>query len=499
MKRIAIYIALCFFASLGVAQEKPANIIFILADDLGWQDVGFMGNTYIETPNLDKLAASSAVFNNAYMYSTCSPSRAAIATGRHSFRTGSYMVPVLERKPEKADENIFSRWTVEKDHPFYSEALKKAGYKLAHLGKWHLVGPYPEDEQDFPLKEHLVQPANGDFSWLENHLTPEVQQYYPQGCGFDENVGGTFWGDPARGYPLGYKDPGGGYIAPYKNPFLEEGPDGEWLTDRLTTDAIDFIERNREVPFFVQLQFHAPHMPMVARSQELLDYFMNKEGCALTGHGENPNKKEMHAKYASMIKSIDDNVQRVLDYLDASGLRENTLVIFTSDNGFSPTQSVNKNLRGSKGTSYEGGVRVPAVVSWPGKIKAGEIDEIISAVDWFPTFLDLANIADYQELLDGESIVPLMQGGTLGDRATFWHNASMWKTPANSVIRKGDWKLIQFLKDGKIELYNLKEDLKETNNLAELEKKKANELLEELVRWRKDNKVPLPPASVLKY
>ena len=473
------------------------NIVFILADDLGWQDVGFMGNTYIETPNLDKLASSSAVFKNAYMYSTCSPSRAAIATGRHSFRTGCYMVPVLERPPKQADKNIYSRWTVEKKHPFYSEPLNKAGYKLAHLGKWHLVGPYPEKEKNYPFKQHLVQPKDGDFSWVEHHRSPEVQQYYPQGRGFHENVGGTFWGDPARGYELGYKAPHGGYIAPYKNPFLKEGPEGEWLTDRLTSDAIDFMKRNKEGPFFVQLQFYAPHMPVVARSEELLEHFMNKKPCSLTGLGKNPKKRKMNAKYATMVKSIDDNVQRVLDYLDESGLRENTVVIFTSDNGFSPTQSVNNNLRGSKGTAYEGGMRVPAIVSWPGKVKPREINEIISAVDWFPTFLDLANITDYKELLDGKSMVPLLQGGTLGERATFWHNASMWKTPANSIIRKGDWKLIQFLKDGKLELYNLKDDLQETTNRAESNPEVAADLLKELVEWRRVNKVPLPKASAL--
>lgn len=473
---------------------QPPNIVFILADDLGWQDVGFMGNTYIETPNLDRLASSSAVFKNAYMYPTCSPSRAAIATGRHSFRTDCYMVPVLERPPKLADENIFSRWTVEKAHPFYSEVLNKAGYKLAHLGKWHLVGPYPEKETIYPFKEHLVQPKDGDFSWVEHHMTPEVQQYYPQGRGFHENVGGTFWGDPARGDNAGYKAPRGGYIAPYKNPFLKEGPDGEWLTDRLTTEAIDFMKRNQDGPFFVQLQFYSPHMPMVARSDELMEHFMNKEPCALTGLGV---KREINAKYATMVKSIDDNVQRVLDYLEEAGLRENTVVIFTSDNGFSPTQSVNNNLRGSKGTSYEGGLRVPALVSWPGTIKPREIDELISAVDWFPTFLDLANVSDHKELLDGESMVPLLQGGTLGERAVFWHNASMWKTPANSIIRKGDWKLIQFLNDGKIELYNLKDDLKETTNLASSHPEVAAVLLNELVEWRCINKVPLPKASAL--
>lgn len=495
---IAIF-SLSLYTSIAIAQTASPNIIFILADDLGWQDVGFMGNTYIETPNIDKLASSGTVFKNAYMYPTCSPSRAAIATGRHSFRTDCYMVPVLERGAEQADKNIYSRWTVQKKHTFYSMPLNRAGYKLAHLGKWHLVGPYPESEKNYPFNKHLVQPASGDFSWIEHHLTPDVQQYYPEGRGFHKNVGGTFWGDPARGYKQGYRAPLGGYIAPYKNPFLEEGPEGEWLTDRLTTEAIHFMERNKNEPFFVQLQFYSPHMPMVARSEELMEYFMNKKPCEVTGHGAIPEKREIHAKYATMVKSIDDNVKRVLDYLDKSGLRENTVVIFTSDNGFSPIQSINNNLRGSKGTAYEGGIRVPAIVSWPGKINPSINEEIISAVDWFPTFIDLANITGYNEFLDGKSVVPLLHGRTLGDRATFWHNPSMWKTPANSIIRKGPWKLIQFLNDGQLELYNLDKDLKESRNLIEKEKVVARKLLSELVQWRKDNKVPLPAASKLKY
>ena len=200
-----------------------------------------------------------------------------------------------------------------------------------------------------------------------------------------------------------------------------------------------------------------------------------------------------------MVKSIDDNVQRLLDYLDASGLRKNTVVIFTSDNGFSPIQSSNNNLRGSKGTVYEGGLRVPLLVNWPEMVKPGANDEIVSAIDWFPTFLDLAGIADHDELLDGASIVCLLHQGTLGNRATFWHNASMWKTPANSIIRKGDWKLIQFLKDGKIELYNLQDDLQESTNLASAKPEVAKELLDELTAWRKDNAVPLPPGSSLRF
>jgi arylsulfatase A-like enzyme len=176
--------------------QQP-NIVFVLVDDLGWQDVGFNGSKYYETPNLDRLAAESVVFKRAYMYPTCSPSRAALLTGKQSFRTGVYTVPVIEKGDDQ--ENIFSRWTVEKKHDFYSRPLNDAGYKLIHLGKWHVVGPDPLSETNFPLKEKLKQPKWGNFDWLDKHKSPEIQGYYPIAKGFHENVGGTWWGDPARG------------------------------------------------------------------------------------------------------------------------------------------------------------------------------------------------------------------------------------------------------------------------------------------------------------
>ncbi|MDB4325976.1 sulfatase-like hydrolase/transferase, partial [Akkermansiaceae bacterium] len=247
------------------SSDRP-NIIFIMADDLGMQDVGFMGSTYFETPNLDALAAQSLVLNQAYMYPTCSPSRAALLTGKQSFRTGCYTVPVLERGTSK--DNIFSKWTVGTEHPVYAQPLNDAGYKLIHLGKWHIVGPNPEKETDLPFKKKLGQPRNGDLSWLPAHQTPEIQKFYPLGRGFHENVGGTWWGDPARGYDKGYNAPSGGYFAPFKNPFITDKKDDEWLTDRLTSDAIDFIERHNEQPFFINLHYYSPHRPSVSRSEE---------------------------------------------------------------------------------------------------------------------------------------------------------------------------------------------------------------------------------------
>ncbi|MDF7799841.1 sulfatase [Pontiellaceae bacterium B1224] len=478
-------------------REKP-NIIFILADDLGMQDVGFMGSQYFETPNLDRLAEQSLVFNNAYMYPTCSPSRAAILTGKQSFRTGCYTVPVLEKG--NSNDNIFSKWTVGAEHPVYAKPLNEAGYKLIHLGKWHIVGPNPDEETVLPLKKKLAQPKNGDLSWLAAHQTPEIQQYYPVGRGFHENVGGTWWGDPARGYDKGYSAPGGGYVAPFKNPFIVDKENDEWLTDRLTSDAIDFMERHKDEPFFVNLHYYAPHRPSVPRSDELLAHFMEKPGDPSTGQGVGAAKKKKEiAAYATMVKSLDDNIRRIIDYLDRAGLRENSVIIFTSDNGYNGLQSRNENLRGAKGNVYEGGLRVPALINWPETVAPDRCDMPIQGLDFFPTFLQLAGVSDYAGKLDGDSLVPLMEGMPLKERSLFWHLASTYKDPPCSVIRKGDWKLVQFLKEGNVELYNLKQDLKESRNLAAVNPEKAQAMLKELAGWRKANDVPLPPSSVLEY
>lgn len=480
--------------------EHPSqpNIIFIMADDLGWQDVGFMGSKWFETPHLDKLASESLVFSNAYMYPTCSPSRAALLTGKQSFRTQVYNVPVLEQK-NAADQNIYSRWTVGKEHVVYAEPLKKAGYKSIHLGKWHIVGPDPKAElaQEYPFKQRIEQPGNGDLAWLADHQSEDLKIYYPTGRGFDENIGGTWWGDPARGYEKGYKAASGGYIAPFKNPFIEDKRNDAWLTDRLTDEAIDFMDRNKEAPFFVNLHYYAPHRPTVVKDSLCLLKFMNKLPDELTGQGSE-NLEEI-AGYATMIQSLDENVGRLVAYLDEEGMRENTLIIFTSDNGFNGLQSMNKRLRGAKGTVYEGGLRVPAFVNRKGHIHPGTSDTPISGLDYFPTFLDLAGINDYKGVLDGRNLVPLYENKEWKDRSLYWHIASKYKNPPCSIIRKGKWKLIQFLNDGKVELYDLEKDLKESRNLYEENKEVAQYLIKALTSWRKENQIPLTEVSPLEF
>lgn len=482
--------------------SKKPNIVFILVDDLGYADVGFNGSNYFETPNLDALAKESLVLDNAYMYPTCSPSRTEIFTGKQSFRTGVYTVPVLEKGTDQ--ENIFSRWTVGKEHPIYAEPMADAGYKSIHIGKWHIVGPYPKDElkMDFPIKHRLTQPDPGVYDWAEAHKTPEVQQYYPEGRGFIKNVGGTYRGDPALEVG-GYKSETGGYWAPFSNPFIEQKPTDNWLTDRLTDEAIEFMDIHKDEPFLINLNYYAVHRPIRYRSKELYEKFLSKAEDTITGQGAKTNKKkhEYFASYATMVASVDDNVKRITDYLDKNNLRENTIIVFTSDNGFHSMASANKQMRGSKGYIYEGGIKVPMLINWPKEVTPSRSEVAVSGLDIFPTFMDLSGIDSFTGVLDGDSVTELFKNDTdlFIERPMFWHLASRFKHGTCSVIRKGDYKLIQFLANGKLELYNLKSDPSERHNLVDEEPELTAQLKLELTEWRKTNHVALPPNAVVEF
>jgi len=470
------------------SNEKP-NIVFIMADDLGYQDVGFNGSKWFETPHLDALAKESVVFQNTSMYPTCSPSRTAIFTGKHSFRTQVYTVPVLEKG--KPNDNIYSRWTVEKKHKFYSQPLNEAGYQLIHLGKYHVVGPYPEKETSYPFDKKLSQPANGDLSWVEAHKE-EYKDYYPLGKGFHKNVGGTFWGDPARGYDKGYKAEGGGYRTPYKNPFIEEPKDDIWLTDHLTNEAIKFMDDNKDKPFFINLNYYTPHRPTVATSPEALNKYQAKAKDTTTGqHGK--FKKEI-AGYATMVENMDENVGRLIKYLDDSGQRKNTIIIFTSDNGHNGLQSGTTQLRGSKGEIYEGGIRVPALLSWKGKVQPSIKKENITVLDFFPTFLDAAGIENYDDDLDGDSFLDIAQNEKNEERTLFWYLGSQYIHGTCVMIKQGPMKYIYFLKTGKEELYNLERDPAEKQNIAKTDIETAKGFNEKMRAWLKGNEVPLPKS-----
>ena len=501
-KKIIRLFLIVVLVTIGVEAQKKPNIVFILVDDLGYADVGFNGSNYFETPAMDALATESLVLDNAYMYPTCSPSRTAIFTGKQSFRTGVYTVPVLEKGT--ANENIFSRWTVEKKHKIYAEPLAEAGYKSIHIGKWHIVGPHPSKElkMTFPLKQKLTQPDPGDYSWVEDHQTTFTKQFYPTGRGFIKNVGGTYRGDPAL-EPKGYKSISGGYWAPFHNPFIKQKPTDNWLTDRLTDEAIEFIGEHKNEPFLINLNYYAVHAPVRARSEKQLQKYLKKPVDAITGQGihKSEKRRKHYAGYATMVASVDANIKRIVTYLEDHGLRENTMIILTSDNGYNGGQSKNNLLRGSKGYIYEGGIKVPMIINWPNKIKPRRSKAPVSCLDIFPTLMDLAKVkkVDTSEL-DGNSMTEIFKKDTkyFKERPLFWHIASQWKHGTCSVIRKGDYKLIQFLATGKLELYNLVKDPKESKNLVGMEVKITQTMLAELIKWRKQNRVPLPPNAVIK-
>ncbi|WPR71409.1 sulfatase [Flavobacterium sp. NG2] len=496
-KIIYLTIALMGFAFLNAQTQKP-NIVFIMVDDLGYGDVGFNGSTFYETPYLDQLAKESLVFDNSYAYPTCSPSRTAIFTGKQSFRTGVYTVPVLEKGDDK--ENIFSRWTVGREHPIYSEDLAKAGYKSIHIGKWHIVGPNPlvELKMKYPLKEKLGQPNPGEYDWVALHKSKAVQQYYPEGRGFIKNIGGTFRGDPA--FELGgYKSETKGYLAPFSNPFIEPKQGDEWLTDRLTDEAIGFIAENKREPFLINLNFYAVHNPILPRSKAALEKYMNKAGDSITGQGLGKRRQTM-VEYATMVESVDQNIKRIVDYLDQNNLRENTMIIITSDNGHNEGPSTNNRLRNAKGYIYEGGIKVPTMINWPGKITARRSEALISVLDFYPTFMEVAGIKNHKGVLDGNSLVGQFKSDSefFNNRSLFWQLSSQYKHGTCTAVRKNQYKLIQFLADGKLELYDLSKDPLEAHNLADVNKEVMHSLLNEMVHWRQKNNVPLPPNAVVK-
>ncbi len=442
------------------AQDRP-NIVFIIIDDLGWKDVGFMGSRYYETPNIDKLAGQGVVFTNAYANApNCAPTRACLLTGQYSPRHGVYTVA----SPARGEEHlrklipIPNKTTLVPRVVTIAEALKPAGYVSASVGKWHL--------------------GRGSETG-------------PSGQGFDVNVGGN-----DRGHPRSY-------FSPYQIEELKDGPEGEYLTDRLTTEALGFIKTNKDNPFFLYLSHYAVHTPIQAK-WDITEKYKEKKGSS--GQG-NP-------AYAAMIESTDQSVGRVIDNLDELGLMDRTVVFFFSDNGgYGPVTSMEP-LRGAKGMLYEGGIRVPLIVRWPGKVRPGGVcDMPVIGIDFYPTILEMTGATKPSgHILDGESLVPLLtQSAALRREAIFWHfpayleayrggkSQSPWRTTPVGAVRQGDWKLIEFFEDGNLELYNLKEDVGERNNLAEKMPELAGRLHRELLEWRRSVNAPVPTERNPRY
>ena len=426
-----------------VPEPQQPNIVLIYVDDLGWKDVGFNGSLYYETPNMDQVASEGIIFTHAYANApNCAPSRASLMTGLYTPRHGIYTVGSPARGWEEHRLMVPPPNTTDLSLSFVTlaEALQQAGYATGHFGKWHLgdTGFHPEDQ------------------------------------GFDVNVGGYFSGSPR-----------GGYFAPYNNPALVDGPEGEHLTERLTDEAITFITDNRDRPFFLCLAYYAVHTPIQARA-ELVSQYENKP----------PDGGQDNRTYAAMIETTDVNIGRLMRHLDALNLSHETVVIINSDNGGAIQATSNEPLRGHKGMLYEGGIRVPLAMRWPNTIAPGRIDATpIIGLDLYPTLVDITGAAPLEYNLDGVSLLPILDdSGSLAERNLYWHFPAylempraypgIWRITPAGAIRRGHYKLIEFFEGGVVELYNLSNDPGEANNLADRMPELAATMRGNLAAWR---------------
>ena len=437
-------------------EDMKPNVIFILVDDLGWNDLGYTGSKFYESPNIDTLSNYSFQFTNAYSASpVCSPTRASIMTGKHPSRVNiTDWIPGNDPKdkpllgPQDLDALPLEEITI-------AEELKSSGYNTFYVGKWHLgsQGSYPEDH------------------------------------GFDINIGGFEKGSPM-----------GGYYSPYKNPKLSDGPEGEYLTDRLTDEALGLINnRDSSKPFALFLSYYNVHTPIQA-NLEYVDYFKEKlsrmndnvvrtrdEGDALT------RLNQTDAEYASMVYAVDENIGKLINGLKDNGLYENSLIIFTSDNGglstlrrVAPTSVYP--LRAGKGWLYEGGIKIPQLIKLPGNFEKEIVDDITVSYDLFPTILDFVGIRN-ENKIDGISLMPrLLEKSKIDRENIYWHfphyHGSLWKP--GSAIRSGDWKLIFDYESNEAKLFDLKEDPSELNDISNLFNEEKERLIVELEKMKKE-------------
>jgi arylsulfatase A-like enzyme len=468
-KHLAFLFAIIVLVSR--VSAAPPNVVFFLADDLGQRDLGCYGSTFHETPHLDRLARDGARFTDAYAACpVCSPTRASLLTGQWPQRTGITDYIGAPTKPEQWKRNTKLRPApyadrLALDAPTLAKSLKAAGYATFFAGKWHL-GP---------------------------------EGWWPENQGFDINRGGI-----DKGGPYGGKK----YFSPYGNPRLTDGPDGEHLPDRLATETAKFIEANKDRPFFAYYSFYDVHTPLMAREDLRNKYEQKRARLGLAEKWGREHERDVrltqdHAVYAAMVEAMDLAVGKVLAKLDELGLRDNTLVIFTSDNGGLSTSegwpTSNLPLRGGKGWMYEGGIREPLLVRWPAVVKPGSVMSTpVSSPDFFPTVLEAAGAKPQAgQTLDGVSLLPVLKGGTLPGRALFWHYphyGNQGGAPA-AAVRRGDWKLIEWLEDNRAELFNLAQDPGEKSDLAAKEPKRAAQLRAELHSWQKQVGAKFPSPN----
>ncbi|HET6883577.1 MAG TPA: sulfatase [Pirellulales bacterium] len=441
-------------------------MVVILADDLGWADVGCYGADFHETPNIDRLARDGVRFTDAYAMSVCSPTRATLMTGRHAARLrmtiwseGSLAGP----KNRKLLQAV-SRHDLPHTETTLAKHLQGAGYLTALVGKWHL----------------------GDA------------RHYPETHGFDLNVGGTLWGAPETFF-WPYRGEGR-YGKEFRYvPHLEFGRPGEYLTDRLTDEALAIIDRADNQPFFLYLAHHAVHTPIEAKPADVKPF--EQKGRAGLNH--------QNTVYAAMVKSLDDSVGRVLKHLHERGLEQNTIVIFASDNGgFVGMEKMNGRnvpvtdntpLRSGKGSLYEGGIRVPLIVRWPGVTPQGAVcSEPVMLTDLFPTCVHAAGLPPVSQANDGVDLTPLLEdpAATLEREALFFHYPHYYHTTTPvGAVRARDWKLLEYFEDDRLELYDLRNDFSEKHDLAQKQPDKAAELRARLHVWREAVDAAMPTVN----
>jgi len=458
----------CMFAMAATLHATPPrskpNIVFILVDDLGWADLGCYGSTFYETPNLDRLAKEGMRFTDAYAASpVCSPNRASILTGKYPARLGiTDWLPGRKDRPSQKLNRAELQPHLPLEETTLAEALKQRGYTTAFLGKWHL----------------------GDSL-----------EHWPEHQGFDLNLAGCGKGTPPS------------YFSPYQLPNLPDGPPGEHLTDRLTDEALRVIKKNADKPFFIFLSHYTVHTPLQAKPA-LIEKYKAKamslpagDAPAFRAEGDHQVRQiQNHPTYAAMVENLDTNIGRIMDRLASLGLDKTTILIFTSDNGGlsiaegSPTS--NAPLRAGKGWAYEGGVREPLLVKWPGITKPGSVcNEPVTSTDFFPTLLEMAGLQAHSAPdSDGTSRVFELQGQTSPPRPLFWHypHYSNQGGKPYGAVRLGDFKLIEWYEDKRVELYNLRNDLGEKNNLATDNPETAAALTARLHDWRTDVNAQMP-------
>ncbi len=459
----AIVFAITVYGQPEQKKKGKPNIVLLLVDDLGWKDVGFMGSKYYETPNIDKLSQQGTIFTNAYAAcAVCSPTRAALLTGRYPARIGitdwiraRFQLNTTDVKPPEPYEDNGNKKLRTPSNPYWmelgevtlAELLKQAGYFTCHIGKWHLG----------------------------------TDDYYPEKQGYDLNIAGNDMGQPVN------------YFDPYTNekgvgfPNLAPRSKGEYLEDRLSSELKTVIDQQKDKPFFVSMWFYSVHTPLMAKKDMVGKYESKK----VVDQQKNP-------VYAAMVENMDQAIGKLMNTLAENKLLDNTIIIFTSDNGGLIGPTDNSPLRSGKGYPYEGGIRVPLIFSWKGKIAAGSVSDLpVSTVDIMPTVCKLTNTSLPEKEIDGRDISPVFYKKRLKEVPLYWHFPH-YRTPdvvPYSIIRDGEWKLIKRYEGAPYELFNLKKDKYEHSDVRDENPDVVKRLNQKLEAWLKATHAKLPIAK----